>query len=135
MVLYILSSLRHAPLLPLPLIEPGLVPPVDQPRRPQGPHPHLPAPDPIVADPLVMVVILHFKTLTDVATAVAALSADGKQNDGALEVGAEMEEVGALPLLQPEHQKEGVQLSAILGAAIARSEINNLLWPPWLYPA
>ena len=106
MVLYILSSLRHAPLLPLPLIEPGLVPPVDQPRRPQGPH--LPAPDPIVADPLVMVVILHFKTLTDVATAVAALSADGKQNDGALEVGAELEEVGALPLVELDHLEEGV---------------------------
>ena len=63
------------------------------------------------------------------------MSPNGKQNDGALEVGAELEEVGALPLLQPEHQEEGVQLLAILGAAIARSEINDLLWPPWLYPA
>ena len=75
------------------------------------------------------------KTLTDLATAVAAVSPNGKENDGALEVGEELEEVGALPLLQPEHQEEGVQLSAILGAAIARSEINDLLWPPWLYPA
>ena len=128
MVLYILSILHLAPLLPLPLVEPGLIPLVDQSQRPQGPH--LPAPD-----PLVMVGILHFKTLTDVATAVAAVSPNGKQNDGALEVGEELEEVGALPLLQPEHQEEGVQLSAILGAAIARSEINDLLWPPWLYPA
>ena len=63
------------------------------------------------------------------------MSPNGKQNDGALEVGEELEEVGALPLLQPEHQEEGVQLLAILGAAIARSEINDLLWPPWLYPA
>ena len=133
MVLYILSSLRHAPLLPLPLVEPGLVPPVDQPRRPQGQH--LPDPDPLVADPLVRVVILHFITLTDVATAVAAVSADGEQNVGALEVGAELEEVGALPLLQPEHHEEGVQVSAILGAAIAHPEINDLLRPPWRYPA
>ena len=66
---------------------------------------------------------------------VAAVSANGEQNVGALEVGAELEEVGALPLLQPEHQEEGVQLSAILSAAIARSEINDLLWTPWLYPA
>jgi len=51
-------------------------------------------------------VILHFKTLTDVATAVAAVSAIGEQNVGALEVGAELEEVGALPLLQPEHHEE-----------------------------
>ena len=128
MVLYILSSLRHAPFLPLPLIEPGLVPPVDQPRRPQGPH--LPAPD-----PLVMVVILHFKTLTDVATTVASVSADGEQNVGALEVGAELEEVRALPLLQPEHHEEGVQVSVILGAAIAHLEINDLHRPPWRYPA
>ena len=133
MVLYILCSLRHAPLLPLPLVEPGLVPPVVQPRRPQGQH--LPDPDPLVADPLVRMVILHFKTLTDVATAVAAVSAIGEQNVGALEVGAELEEVGALPLLQPEHHEEGVQVSAILGAAIAHPEINDLLRPPWLYPA
>ena len=133
MILDILRSLSLAPLLSLPLVEPGLEPLVDQPRRPE--RPHLPAPHPLVADPLVRVVILHFKTLTDVATAVAAVSPNGKQNDGALEVGEELEEVGALPLLQPEHQEEGVQLSAILGAAIARSEINDLLWPPWLYPA
>ena len=133
MVLYILSSLHHASLLPLPLVKPGLVPPVDQPRRPRGEH--LPDPDPLVADPLVRVVILHFKTLTDVATAVAAVSAIGEQNVGALEVGAELEEVRALPLLQPEHHEEGVQVSAILGAAIAHLEINDLLRPPWLYPA
>ena len=104
MVLYILSSLHHASLLPLPLVKPGLVAPVDQPRRPRGEH--LPDPDPLVADPLVRMVILHFKTLTDVATAVAAVSAIGEQNVGALEVGAELEEVGALPLLQPEHHEE-----------------------------
>ena len=104
MVLYILSSLHHASLLPLPLVKPGLVPPVDQSRRPQGQH--LPDPDPLAADPLVRVVILHFKTLTDVATTVASVSADGEQNVGALEVGAELEEVRALPLLQPEHHEE-----------------------------
>ena len=128
-----MSSLCLAPILPLPLVEPGLVPLVDQSQHPQGPH--LPAPDPIEADPLVMVVILHFKTLTDVATAVAAVSAIGEQNVGALEVGAELEEVRAVPLLQPEHHEEGVQVSAILGAAIAHLEINDLLRPPWRYPA
>ena len=66
---------------------------------------------------------------------VAAVSANGEQNVGALEVGAELEEVRALPLLQPEHHEEGVQVSAILGAAIAHLEINDLLWPPWRYPA
>ena len=63
------------------------------------------------------------------------MSPNGKQNDGALEVGEELEEVGALPLLQPEHHEEGVQVSAILGAAIAHLEINDLLRPPLLYPA
>ena len=133
MILDILRSLCLAPLLPLPLDQPGLVPLVDQPRRPE--RPHLPAPHPLVADPLVRMVILHFKTLTDVATTVASVSADGEQNVGALEVGAELEEVRALPLLQPEHHEEGVQVSAILGAAIAHPKINDLLRPPWRYPA
>ena len=125
MVLYILSSLHHASLLPLPLVKPGLVPPVDQPRRPRGEH--LPDPDPLVADPLVRVVILHFKTLTDVATTVAAVSADGEQNVGALEVGAELEEVGALPLLQPEHQKEGSIISSGRPGCIQRSRPGDNL--------
>ena len=104
MVLDILCSLRLAPLLPLPLVQPGLVPRVDQPWRPQ--RPHLPALHLLVGDSDVRVVIINFVAFADVATTVAAVSADGEQNVGALEVGAELEEVGALPLLQPEHHEE-----------------------------
>ena len=121
MVLDVILHLSLASLLASPLVQPVVVALVDIPGCPQE-RALLPAPDPLHGHPLVWVIILDLVALTDVAAAVGPVGGDSEEDVGYLEVAAELEQAGTLPLLQLDVTEEGVKILTVLSASLTSSD-------------